>query len=189
MRIMKPWFSGLLAVAALATGMSLSLGLAAERGGRVDFGTLTLPGAGGECVEVRINRNLIAMASRLAERQEPEVAELLRGLESVHVSVVSLDDANREAALERIANLRTGLDAHGWDRVVTVRQNQEDVQVFLKTRGEEAIEGVVVTVIERDREAILVHIVGDLRPEKIAVIGERLNLEPLKQIGRKLEKR
>ena len=186
---MKPFFPGSLWAAARAAGTSLSLCLAAEPGSPLDFGALTLPGSGGQCVEVRINRNLIAMASRLAERQEPEVAELLRGLESVHLSVVSLDDANREAALDRIASLRTGLDAHGWDRVVTVRQNQEDVQVFLKTRGEEAIEGVVVTVIERDREAILVNIVGDLRPEKIAVIGERLNLEPLKQIGRKLEKR
>jgi len=188
MRIMKPWFSGLLAVAALATGMSLSLGLAAERGGRVDFGTLTLPGAGGECVEVRINRNLIAMTSRLVERQEPEVAELIRGLDSVQVSVVSLDDANREDVRQRISRVRAELEERGWESVVTVRQQQEDVRVFLKTRGEEAVEGLVVTVIEGDREAILVNVVGDLRPEKIAVIGERLGLEPLKRIGRKLEK-
>jgi beta-lactamase superfamily II metal-dependent hydrolase len=175
-------------IAAVLAGTSLSLCLAAERDAQVDFGPLTFPSSGGECVEVRINRNLIAMAARLAEHQEPEAAELLRGLQSVHVSVVSLDDSNREATLGRIASVRAQLDTGGWDRVATVKQGQEDVQVFLKTRGEEAIEGVVVTVIERGQEAILVNVVGDLRPEKIAVLGERFNIEPLRKLGRKLEK-
>ena len=75
----------------------------------------------------------------------------------------------------------------GWERVVTVRQKDDDVVVYLKTRGDEAVEGIVVTLIEHNSEAVLVNIVGDLRPEKIAVIGERLNIEPLKKVGAALQ--
>ena len=55
--------------------------------------------------------------------------------------------------------------------------------VLLKSRGQEAIEGLVVTVIDHDREAVFVNIVGQLKPEDIARLGERLNLAPLKQVG------
>lgn len=174
--------------ALLLVGAGLGVCAAAERAGQVDFGTLPLPASGGECVEVRIQSNLIAMAARLVERQEPEVADLLRGLKAVHVVVVSLDDQNREEVKGRITRMRTDLDSQGWESVVTARQQQDDVRVFLKMRGEEAVEGLAVTVVQGDREAILVNVVGDLRPEKLALIGERLNIEPLKKLGGKLEK-
>lgn len=175
--------------AALATGLMLSLHAAPERAGQVNFSRLPLPASGGECVEVQLTGHLIAMAARLVERQEPDVAQLLRGLQSVHVNVVGLDDQNRAEVRNRFESLRAELEAQGWERVVSVRQKQEDVGVYLKTRGDEAVEGVVVTVIEGDREAILVNVVGDLRPEKFAEIGERLHLEPLRRIARQVEKK
>jgi hypothetical protein len=70
--------------------------------------------------------------------------------------------------------------------VVTVREPGQDVAVFLKLRGEEAVEGLVVTVLEGDREAVFVNVVGEVRPDKLAEIGEKLGIEPLKHVGRKL---
>jgi len=43
-------------------------------------------------------------------------------------------------------------------------------------------------VIEGAREAVLINIVGNIKPERIALIGERFNIEPLKKIGRAIEK-
>lgn len=184
---MKRLFVGTLLAAALVAPLDAARAATTEREGEVDFGNLPLPGGGGECVEVRIKSNLIAMAARLVERQEPDIAQLLRGLKGVHVSVVSLDEKNREEVKSRIAKVRSELDDQGWEGVVTARQKQDDIRVFLKTRGDEAVEGVVVTVIEGDKQAVLVNIIGDLRPDKIAEIGERLNIQPLKEIGAKLE--
>ncbi len=185
---MKRLFLETLVAAALVATFAPAMAASPELQGQVDFGNLPLPGSGGECVEVRIRSNLIGMAARLVERQEPEVAQLLRGLKGIHVSVVSLDDKNREEVKNRIAKVRAALDDQGWESVVTARQKQDDIRVFLKTRGEEAVEGVVVTVVEGDKQAVLVNIIGDLRPDKIAEIGERLNIQPLKELGVKLEK-
>jgi len=170
---------------------SAGLAVSAENNppGYVDFGTLPAPSSGGEFVEVNVKNNLISMIARLAEKNEPEVADLLRHLQMVRVNVIGLDDGNRAEIEKRIQKIRADLDTHGWERVVTTQKKDEDVAVYVKTRGQEAVEGLVVTVIQGNREAVLINIVGDIKPEKIAVIGERLNIEPLKKVAQTIEKK
>ena len=170
---------------------SAGLAVSAENNppGYVDFGTLPAPSSGGEFVEVNVKNNLISMIARLAEKNEPEVADLLRHLQMVRVNVIGLDDENRAEMEKRVKKVRGELDARGWERVVTSQKKNEDVGVYIKTRGQEAVEGVVVTVIEGDRQAVFINIVGDLKPEKIAMIGERLNIEPLKKVGQAVGKK
>ena len=147
----------------------------------VDFGEIT-PAAGAQFVEVNIQSNLIAMVTRLAKGSEPEVAEILGGLQQVRVNVLGLTDENREQVLKRVESIRSSLKEKGWDRIVTAQQDKQDVGVFVKLRGDEAVEGVVVTVLNGDREAVLVNVVGNLQPEKLAMVGERFDIEPLKKL-------
>ena len=186
---MKDFMRRTLVLAALSALTSFGARAADNPPGYVDFGKFTPPSSGGEFVEVHIKSNLIAMVARLAEKSDPDVAELLRGLQLVRVNVVGLDDGNRGEMEKRVKNIRAELDSHGWERVVTAQQKDQDVGVYLKTRGQEAVEGLVVTVIDGNHEAVLVNIVGDIKPEKIAVIGEKLNIEPLKKIGKEIEKK
>jgi hypothetical protein len=179
---MKPLFSHALGVGALAAWLVVPAFAAEPSEAQIDFGTFTPSSSGGEFVEVHIRSNLITMAARLVEKTEPEVAELIRGLRLIRVNVISLDDKNRGEMEQRIKTIQSQLDTKGWERVVTAQERNEDVGVYVKTRGDEAIEGVVVTVIEGTKEAVLVNIVGNLRPEKLATIGERFDIEPLKHL-------
>ncbi len=169
---------------------SLCLPLLGEEppAGYVDLGKFIPPSGGGQFVEVNVQGDLLNLAARLTEKQEPEVADLLRGLKSVRVNVVGIDKTNREDITERARSLREELESKGWNRLVTVQDKGQDVAVYLKHRGEEAIEGVVVTVVDGKKEAVFINIVGDIRPEKIAVLGERLHIEPLKKIGATINK-
>ncbi|MHB1307669.1 MAG: DUF4252 domain-containing protein [Limisphaerales bacterium] len=161
-----------------------STSFAAETAGAIDFGKFTPP-AGGEFVEVKVNGNLLAMAAKLAEKTEPEAAQILKGLKSIRVNVVGLDDANRAEIEQRIKNVRADLEAQGWERAVTVQKPGEDVGIYIKTQGDEAVEGLVVTVLQAKGEAVLVNIVGNIRPEQLTAVAERLNIEPLKDIARR----
>lgn len=175
--------SRLTAVAALAVALAFNI-LAADKHpvGQIDFGTL--PSAeGAEYVEVNIRNNLIAMAARLAEKEEPDVANMLRGIQQVRVNVVGLTDSNRSEVQKRIKAIKAQLDAAGWERVVVAQKDKADVGVFMKTRGDEAVEGLAVTVLNDDKQAVLVNVVGDIRPEKLAQLGERFDVEPLKKLG------
>jgi len=156
--------------------------------GYVDFGKFTPPSGGGQFVEVNIKSSLINIAARLAEKQEPEVASFLRGIQAVRVNVIGLDDANRAELSERLTKIRSDLDSKGWEKIVTVQEKSQEVGIYIKQRGEEAVEGVVVTVLEGNKEAILVNVVGDIRPEKLALLGEKFGIDPLKKIGEKTKK-
>jgi hypothetical protein len=174
---------------ALLAGWITTSALAAEpSGGQIDFGTFTPPAAGGEFVEVNIRSNLIAMAARLAEKAEPDAAEILRGVKQVRVNVVGLDDTNRADIEQRVKSVRSQLDTQGWERIVTAQNPKEDVRVYLKTRGDEAIEGLVVTVIDGGKEAVFINIVGDIRPEKIALLGEKFGIDPIRQAAEAIKK-
>ncbi len=174
-----------LALAALSLALPLQ---AADSTGYVDFGKFSPPRAGGQFVEVNIRDNLIGMVARLAAAQEPEVAELIGGLKRIRVNVIGLDDENRGEIGDRVSRLGIELDQRGWERIVTARNGTEEVNVFLKTREQEAVEGIVVTILQGGKEAVLINVVGDIRPEQIATLGERFNLEPLKQAGRAIGK-
>jgi len=102
--------------------------------------------------------------------------------------VIGLDQESRLEMEKRIKAIRSELAAKGWESVVTVQKKNEDVGIYLKTRGHEAIEGLVITVINGNREAVLVNIVGNIRPEEVAMVGERLNIEPLKKLAPVLQK-
>ncbi len=186
---MKPLLSSVLALTIVAVSLSPALGAEAAPAGYVEFGKLNPAENGGDFVEVNLKGNLLGMAARLAVKEAPEAAELLKGIESIRVNVVGLDRSNRASVEERIKDIRGTLDTQGWERVVTVKEKNQDVGIFLKLRGQDAVEGLVVTVIEGGKQAVLVNIVGDFRPEKLAALGERLHLDPLKKLGHIVEKK
>ncbi len=148
----------------------------------VDLGTWMPPKKGGEFVEVNLRDNLLGMAARIAAKDQPEVSELLNGIHSIRVHVIGLDDSNRNTNTEHVQALRKSLDASGWERVVSVAETNQEVAVHLRTQGSEAVQGLVVTVLEGNHQAVVVHISGDIRPEKLATLGEKFGIEPLKHL-------
>ncbi len=165
---------------ALLAASTIASVTAANQAGYVDFGKLTPP-PGGEFVEVNVNSNLIAMVTSLA-KDEPEVFDVLKGLKSIRVNVLGVNQGNREELQKRIQSVRSQLDDGKWERVVTVVNAKDDVCIYMKTRGPEAVEGLVVTVLEGKGHAVFVNVVGDIRPEQLTMLGERFNIEPLKHL-------
>lgn len=165
--------------------MVLIAGLLAQEkaAGFVDFGKMPASSAGKEFVEISVGRALFAISAKLFEKSEPEVAALLRGLHLVQVNVVGLADDNRAEMQEHVRKIRADLAGKGWERIATVKKDKEDVAIYLKTRGEEAVEGLVITVLDGDKEAVFVNIVGNIKPEQVAMLGEKLNVDPLKKFG------
>ena len=100
---------------------SLALKAHAESPGVVDFGKFIPPGNGSEFVEIQIRSNLLNFAATLVEKDEPEVAKLLRGVQLVRVNVVGLTDKNREEMQKRVQQVRQDLEGRGWKRNVNVQ--------------------------------------------------------------------
>jgi len=156
--------------------------------GEVDFGTFSPPASGGEFVEVNLTSNLISLAARFIEKEDPQVAELIKGVHLVRVNVVGLDEQNRPEIEQRVKKIRKQLEGKGWQKIVTARQKDQDVGVYLKTGEKDAVQGLVVVVVDGNEQAVFVNIVGNIRPEQLSMLGEKLHLKPLKELSEAIEK-
>jgi hypothetical protein len=177
-------------LAAATVSLALTtVALAAEtEPGAVDIGQL-MPSAKGEFVEVNLSAAMLKFAARIAARQEPEAAEMIRNLKSIRVNVVGLDDSNRAGTIEQIEGIRRKLESQGWTKLVTVRERNggDNVDVHVKQRGEEAIDGLVVTVLDKKGEAVFVNIVGNINADQLAQLADKFDIEPLRKVHLKIE--
>ena len=182
---MKP-FRLLLAAAGMAAVLSAQSFAAESDPGYVDIGQL-VPSAKGEFVEVNLSPGLLKFAAKIAAKQEPEAAALIGNLKRVRINVVGLDDANRAGTVEQFEGIRRKLEAQGWTQMVTVREREggDNVTVHAKQRGDDVIEGLVVTVLSEKGEAVFVNIVGTISAEQIATLAEQFDIEPLRHVKMK----
>lgn len=156
--------------------------------GQVDFGTFKAPSGGGQFVEVNVTGSLISLATKFLEKDQPDAAQILKGLQSVRVNVIGLTDENRSDIEARVQGVRKDLEAKGWERIVKVQDNGQDVGVYLKTQNKDTVQGLVVVVIDGGKEAVFVNVVGDIKPEQLSMLGEKLHIDPLRKIGHEVEK-
>jgi hypothetical protein len=147
------------------------------------------PAADREYVEVNLDRSLIELAMGIVGAKEPTLAALLTEIERVNIRVIGLDESNRASSLQRIEEIRSSLESDGWATVVTVSEgdNGDDVSVLARM-DEDAITGLVITVIDSDDEIVILDISGQVRTEQITELVERLNIEGLEGLSEILEK-
>jgi hypothetical protein len=179
--------NNLLRSALAATALSLASALpvsAAPEIGAVDFGSFSA-GPQSKFVEVNVQSGLLKFAAKIAASQEPDAAELLNNIRHVRVNVVGLDETNRAATVARVESIRAELEKKGWEKIVTAREPKkggtDDIAIYMMS-NEETIHGVVVTVIEGKGEAVLVNVVGNIRAEQLARLGEKLDIKPLSKL-------
>lgn len=180
---MKVSLRSLLAAATVSLALTTASFAADEDSGFVDIGQL-MPSAKGQFVEVNLSPAMLKFAARIAKHQDPDAADIVGDIQRIRVNVVGLDDANRAANLEKIEGVRAKLEKAGWHRMVTVREHDkgDDVAIFAKLKGEDTIEGLVVTVIGHNGEAVFVNVVGSINADKIGALAEKYDIEPLRHV-------
>lgn len=169
----------LVLVSALSAALLVPFAGAADSG-HVDFGSLPR-GQHGRVVDVNIGGGLLKLASFFVRAEEPRAAKIMARLSRVRVQVIELDDGNRAAMTSHLEAIRERLAGEGWQRIVTVRGGgDDDVAVHVKQRDSESVDGLVVTVIDRQRrEAVLVNVVGRIHADQLAELGEHLQIGAL----------
>jgi len=178
MKLIKKLTVGLLVFPVV---LGMNAGAAPLLPGQVDFGQFT-PANGAEFVDVNLPASLITLAAKFVEKQEPDVAKLLHGIKMVRVNVLGLTDQNRGEVEARVKAIRADLGSSGWERLVTVMNDGQDVGVYLKMDEKSIIQGLAVVVLDGKKQAVFVNIVGNIRPEQLTMLAERLQIEPLKNL-------
>jgi hypothetical protein len=106
---------------------------------------------------------------------DPEVRDLLRGLDGVRIRIYEINgDANRVAS--RIHVMSSNLQDDGWDPVLLVRQEDEATHMLIKVVDQQ-ICGMTVLVSDGDSEAVIVNLMGEIKPEQFGEVMLALDVD------------
>jgi len=141
--------------------------------GYVDFGQLT-DIFGEPTVQISVGEALLKMVSSLSAEDDPEAAALFTRLKGVRVNVFE----NREipaAGLDLVRDVSSKLSAVGWESVVTVNSDDEQVRIFMKMNGE-SVEGITVMAVE-STEAVFVNVIGNISPDELERVMDNFDVD------------
>ncbi len=150
--------------------------------GYVDFDKLGIFDDVEATVEVFLKGPLLKLCVGALKHEEPELANLLSELKYIRVQVFTIEDMNVEGILSKTRSMSKHLEKKGWEIAVRMREDDEEVYIYMLPGENDNIDGLVVMVIEEDEEATFVNIVGSIDPEQIGRVGRYFDLDDLEDL-------
>ncbi len=106
---------------------------------------------------------------------DPEVRDLLRGLDGVRIRIYEIDgDAGRVAS--RMEKMSRKLQAGGWEQVVLVRSQDEQAHMLMKV-ADDRVCGMTVLVTDGESEAVVINLMGEIDPRQFSGVMVALDLD------------
>ena len=130
-------------------------------------------------VEIWLPRSLIRIIGAIDE----ELADAVEGLELLQAVVLELKGADAAARARKVVReTESTLKGKGWVRLALVRDEESEVYVLVRNRGEQ-IEGLTVLVVdESDGSLVFANVVGMIDLAKIRQLGEEMDIPGLGNI-------
>jgi hypothetical protein len=114
-------------------------------------------------VDIDLTGAMIQVAVGATAEQNPELSELLAGIERVRVRVGSLPEGDAASYQNDVEQLIGDLEGSGWHRMIRVNESPEQVLVYsMELDG--MIEGLTALVFDGSQEVVMVNIVGRMDP-------------------------
>ena len=124
-------------------------------------------------ISLSIGPTLLHFAARYMD-DEPEIRDLLRSLDGVRIRIYEIDgDAGRVA--QRIFKMSEHLQKDGWAPVLLVREQNEEVHMLLRMVNHH-ISGMTVLVSDGESEAVIINLMGEVRPEQFGDVMVALDV-------------
>jgi hypothetical protein len=150
-------------------------GLTAPRGnaGFADLDSLGIADTD-RVLSLSIGPALLRFAARHVE-DDPQTRALLRSLDGVRIRIYEIDgDPARVAA--RMDGMSAKLEGSGWERVMLVRDRDEQAHMLVRLDGDR-ICGMTVLVSDGDQEAVVINLMGDIQPQQFGGVMAALEVD------------
>jgi hypothetical protein len=126
---------------------------------------------------------MLKLVSEFVKHEDPDLFEVLGKLTLIRVQVFKAGaEATKKFIAESSKTLKA-LNKKGWEQVVRTNENDEQVHVYLKPSDNyDFIQGILVTAVEKDDEAVFVNIAGDIHPDDIGRLSSYFGIDELDSI-------
>ena len=140
--------------------------------GYVDFGDLSAT-YGEPKITINLGGTMLNFVSMMSSSESPETSEMISKLKGIRVQIYSLDE-NADAAKDQFSRTKSGLKSTGWEPIVQVNEDDEQVLVYMKS-VEGNMEGMTVMVVDEE-EAVFVNVIGQLNPAELGRVMESFDV-------------
>lgn len=141
--------------------------------GYVDFGELR-DIFGEPTVQIAVGEALLNMVGSLSAEEDPEAAALFSRLKGVRVNVFENRDIPAEG-MDFVKDVSAKLSSLGWESVVTVNSENEQVRIFMKMSGDQ-VDGLTVMAVE-PTEAVFVNVIGSINPSELEKVMDNFDVD------------
>ena len=106
---------------------------------------------------------------------DPEVRDLLKSLNGVRIRIYEIDGDAGKVAM-RIDNMSRRLQDDGWEAVMLIRKEEEATHMLLRVVNEQ-IRGMTVLVSDGESEAVVINLMGEIRPQQFSDVIVALDVD------------
>ena len=161
-------FCALLALPAMAQEDELK-----DLAGYVDFGDLSAT-YGEPKITINLGGTMLNFVGMMSSSESPETSEMISKLKGIRVQIYTLDE-NTDAARDQFGKTKNSLKSSGWEPIVQVNEDDEQVLVYMKMI-EGHMEGMTVMVVDEE-EAVFVNIIGQLNPAELGKVMDSFDVD------------
>ncbi len=141
--------------------------------GYVDFGDLSSL-YGEPKIIINLGGTMLNFVRMMSSAESPETADLISKLKGIRVMIYETDE-NTDAAKSQFAEVKSTLKSSGWEPIVQVNDDDEQVMIYMKMKGEN-MEGITVMVVDED-EAVFINVIGQLNPAELGKVMKALDVD------------
>lgn len=141
--------------------------------GYVNFGDLSVT-YGEPKITINLGGTMLNFVGMMSKSESPETSQLISKLKGIRVQIYSTDD-NADAAKDQFKKVKSAIKSSGWEPIVQVNEEDEQVLVYMKMEGDN-MEGMTVMVVD-DEEAVFVNIIGQLNPTELGRVMESFDVD------------
>ncbi len=141
--------------------------------GYVDFGDLSSM-YGEPKVIINLGGTMLNFVGLMSKAQSPETSELISKLKGVRAQIYTIEE-NADAAKGQFTKVKGKLKSSGWEPIVQVNEDDEQVLIYIKMKGDD-MEGLTVMVVDEE-EAVFVNVIGQLNPVELGRVMEALDVD------------
>ena len=140
--------------------------------GYVDFGDLSAT-YGEPKITINLGGTMLNFVGMMSSSESPETSEMISKLKGIRVQIYSIEE-NADVARNQFSDTRSNLKSSGWEPIVQVNEDDEQVLVYMKAINGH-MEGMTVMVVDEE-EAVFVNVIGQLNPAELAQVMDKFDV-------------
>ena len=141
--------------------------------GFIDFGDLSAT-YGEPKISINIGGTLLQFVGMMTEEGNPETSGIMSQLKGVRVFGYPIAD-DPAVAREKFGEVKSTLKSKGWEPVVQINEDDEQVLIYMKMNGP-SMEGMTVMTVDEE-EVMFINIIGKLDPRQLGKVMDGFDVD------------